>query len=66
MLLAPRNDFSCPHCGAAYKLVRTPKLESNRLDYDGVPCVQCSRVLSPNVFMDKDATTRTQAQKTRG
>jgi len=63
MLVGPRRDFSCPHCGALYKLVRAPKLESNRLDYDRISCVQCGRGLSPNVFMVKGRTTRTQAQK---
>ena len=63
MLVGPCRDFTCPHCGALYKLVRVPKFESNRLDYDRVPCVQCSRVLSPNVFMTKDPTTGTQARK---
>jgi hypothetical protein len=55
MLVGPCRDFTCPHCGALYKLVRVPKFESNRLDYDRVPCVQCSRVLSPDVFMTKDS-----------
>jgi hypothetical protein len=55
MLVDPCRDFTCPHCGALYKLVRVPKFESNRLDYDRTPCVQCSRVLSPDVFMTKDS-----------
>ena len=59
----PRNDFSCPHCGALYKLVRAPKLESNWLDYDRVSCVRCSRVLSSNLFMNEDSTARTEVQK---
>jgi hypothetical protein len=55
MLVGPCRDFTCPHCGALYKLVRVLKFESNRLDYDRIPCVQCSRVLSPDVFMTKDS-----------
>ena len=55
MLVGPCRDFTCPHCGALYKLVRVPKFESNRLDYDRIPCVQCSRVLSPDVFMTKNS-----------
>jgi NAD-dependent SIR2 family protein deacetylase len=51
MLVGPPRDFRCPHCGALYKLVRMPKFEPNRLDYDPVLCIQCSRLLSPNVFM---------------
>ena len=46
---------ACRDCGALYKLVRVPKFESNRLDYDRIPCVQCGRVLSPDVFMTKDS-----------
>jgi hypothetical protein len=34
MLVDLCRDFTCPHCGALYKLVRVPKFESNRLDYD--------------------------------
>jgi hypothetical protein len=45
---------TCPHCGALYSLVGVPKLEPNKLDYDRVSCVQCSRLLSPTVFMSKD------------
>jgi hypothetical protein len=55
MLVGPCRDFTCPHCGALYKLVRVPKFEANRLDYDRIPCVQCSRVLFPDVFMIKDS-----------
>ena len=58
MLVGPCRDFTCPHCGALYKLVRVPKFESNRLDYDRIPCVQCSRVLSPDVFMTKDSPVK--------
>jgi len=53
MLVGPCRDFTCPHCRALYKLMRVPKFESNRLDYDRIPCVQCSRVLFPDVFMIK-------------
>jgi hypothetical protein len=56
MLVGPCRDFTCPHCGALYKLVRVPKFEANRLDYDRIPCVQCSRVLFPDVFMIKDSS----------
>jgi hypothetical protein len=41
------GDFRCPDCGALYKLVRVPKSEPDGLDYEPVPCVNCSQLLSP-------------------
>jgi hypothetical protein len=47
MLGGPPRDFCCPDCGALYKLVRVPKSERDRLDYEPILCVHCSRLLTP-------------------
>ena len=66
MLVGPCRDFTCPHCGALYKLVRVPKLEPNRLDYDPVVCIQCSQLLSPNIFMVQGPHTKNTSAESRG
>jgi heavy metal efflux system protein len=42
----PPIDFSCPNCGALYKVVRVLKLETNQPDYQDVHCAHCKRPLS--------------------
>src|SRR5262249_53617564 len=50
MLVGPCRDFTCPHCGALYKLVRVPKFESNGLDYDRIPLRPIQSSIVPRCF----------------
>jgi len=44
----PPRNFSCPECGAAYKLVRVPKPDSGEPLSNPVFCVSCDYPLSPS------------------
>jgi prepilin signal peptidase PulO-like enzyme (type II secretory pathway) len=43
----PPRDFSCPECGAFYKLVRIPKPETGEAQDKAIFCVHCDHPLSP-------------------
>lgn len=43
----PPRNFSCPECGAFYKLVRVPRPESGEPQYQPIFCVNCNNPLPP-------------------
>jgi hypothetical protein len=43
----PPRNFSCPKCGATYKVVRVPKPDSGELQSNPISCIGCNYLLPP-------------------